>query len=110
MISEPQVQKSTLLEQAQASIDARKEMSMDMAKMHIKCATTYNVRAAVDRKFILGDKILVLKEEQVEHRIGGWLDPFEVMSHDQARKQIHVKDTSRKLNITVLSRKCKTTH
>ena len=92
MINEPLIQKSTLSERAQAAMEARKEMAMHMEKMRIKREMTYNVLAAADRIFNPGDKVLVWREKKVEHRIDELLGTFEVVVHDQATKQAHVKD------------------
>eukprot|EP00171_Calliarthron_tuberculosum_P023324 IDg23324t1 len=79
-------------------------MSRHMAKTRVNRALRHKIPSAADRSFTIGDKVLVWREKQVNHRIGEWLGPYEVDSFEPDKKLVFVRETqignARPFNIT----------
>ena len=63
-----------------------------MSEMHIKRALKHRPPAAADRAYKPGDSVLIWREKIFNNRIGEWLGPFTVLSVDDEKKLVYVKE------------------
>ena len=80
-----------LTERAEVALKARRYMSRHFADNKIQRALQHNTPPAADRDYSPGDQVLIWRENQVENRIGEWIEPYTVVSYDSEAKIVLVQ-------------------
>lgn len=89
--SEVPLLQRTLEEGAQVAAVVRHKMKRQMAETNAKRAFLYKTPKATDFIFQPGDKVLVWRENIVNHGISEWLGPSIVAQVDESKKKPYVK-------------------
>lgn len=94
--SDPFISRRAVGERSQLAEIARREISVQMAKLKLKGAVHNSVTLACDPTHKPVHKVIVWREKQVNNKIGEWQGSFTVTAFDADFNRVYVQDTTDK--------------